>query len=158
MSQYLNTSKACTELMGVSQEVTILERTVRRLAAELGIPLRNTAGVSYEQALEGNSGIDLNYHRDFDGYECFAAKKENSGFAIMSARGEYSICLKNRGRNLKKSALAEPANGIEKKLNLRILIPDDIRSEPEKIHEPLVDIEEAELDAITSRTVLKYLS
>lgn len=159
MPQYLNTSKTCTDLMGVSQEVTILERTVHRLAAELGISLKDISEQAYARALAGvNNGINFRYHHDFDDYECLAVQKGGASIYVSNLGGEYMLSLKNRGRNLVENALVKPANRIEKKLNLRILIPDDIRSEPEKIHEPLVDIEEAELDAINSRTILKYLS
>lgn len=158
MSKVLNSTETCEVSMGEEVSATVLESTVRRLAEELGLILQDTTGISYVRALEGNNGTEFDYHRDFDGYECFKAVNGDARFAVSKVENEYMIALKNKGKNLFECALKIPHNSIEKKLNLRILIPDDIRSEPEKSHEPLVDINEIELGDITSQTVLKYLS
>jgi len=89
MSKNLNTSEACTINMvetDTSKDVTVLEKTARRLAEELHIPLKDTSGISYICALEGKKeGIEFDYHNDFDGYEAFAAAKGNARFAVNKA-------------------------------------------------------------------------
>lgn len=161
MSKYLNSQETCTTDMveiDVSKDVTILENTVLRLAGELGIALKATSGISYARALEGRKGdIVLDYHHhDFNSYEAFDAYKNGARFAISRVEGKYIIDLKNSGKNL-LDKVNRPESPIEKRINLRILA-NDIRDAPEEIHEPIIDIKESELNLITGRTILKYLS
>lgn len=160
MSKCLNSRETCTTDMGdidVSKDVTILENTVRRLARELGVALKGTSGISYARALEGRKGdIVMEYQHDFDGYEAFDAYRNGARFAISKVGGEYLIDLQNSGKNL-LDKVNGPESPIEKRINLRILA-NDIRDAPEEIHEPIIDIKESELNLITGRTILKYLS
>jgi hypothetical protein len=157
MPKVLNSAETCEVRMGEEISVTLLENTVRRLAVELGISLQNTAGVSYEQALDGNNGVALKYRRDFDGYECFSAQKYDAKLYISNLDNKYRLSLKNNGKKLVESAIMKPVREVEKKINLRLL-ENDIRAEPEKVHEPVVDLQENELNNITAKTILKYLS
>ena len=161
MSKCLNSQETCTIDMveiDVSKDVTILEKTVHRLAGELGITLEDTSGISYVKALEGKKeGINLDYHHDSDGYQSFKAFKKDTRFAITKFQGgDYSIDLKNSGKSL-LDKVNRPESPVEKRINLRILA-NDIRDAPEKIHEPIIHINESELNLITARTILKYLS
>jgi hypothetical protein len=164
MSKCLNSQETCTTDMveiDVSKDVTILENTVLRLAGELGIALEDTSGISYVRALEGRrENIVLDYHHDFDGYQSFKAFKKGVRFGISKFQeGEYSIDLKNTGKELLEKAKSRiPKNEAEKKIYLCIIMSTKLRHAPEKTYEPVIDIKESELNLITAKTVLQYLS
>ncbi len=158
MPKVLNSTETCEVRMGKEVSLTLLESTVRRLAEELEIPLEDTSGVSYVRSLEGIKGsIKLDYHQDFDGYESFGAFKDDSRFAISKIQGNYTIDLKNSGRNLFNCALKMPKTDVEKKINLRLL-ENDIRAELEEAHEPVILVADCDLTLVTAETVLKYLA
>jgi len=158
MPQYLNTSKTGIELMGERKAATALETTTCRIAAELGIPLQDTGGASYARALDGSGRIELEYHRDFDGYESFKASNSNAVFSISKIEDRYKLHLKNSGEKLMESSRRrEPKNSAERKINLGLIMLPALRKDPEKKHEPVLEIEESDLDLITAETIQQYL-
>jgi hypothetical protein len=163
MSKCLNSQETGTIGMveiDVSKDVTILENTVLRLAGELGIPLKETeySGISYKKEIEGRKkGIEISYiHDAINVYECFTAERGEVQVNIFAASGKYDFHIRDSGKNL-LSKVERPESSVEKRINLRILC-NDIRDEPEKIHDPLIELQESELNLITARTILKYLS
>lgn len=158
MPQYLNTSKPCTELMGETKASTALETTARRIAAELDILLQDAKGVSYEQALEGSNRIKLEYHRDFDGYESLSAFNRDAVFAISKIEDNYKLNLKNSGEKMLENARRRnPKNAAERKIYLGLISLLPLHKNPERTYEPVMEIEESDLDLITAETIQQYL-
>ena len=166
MSECLNSQETSTINMveiDVSKDVTILENTVLRLAGELGIPLKETnySGISYKKDIAGrNENIEINYYHDFDDYEAFTAEKGDSKIRISNIEGEYRWNLGSSGEKLLEKAYQRTKNPIEKKMNLQILLlklQNKITS-GEIYDRLIVTLKESEMNLITAKTILKYLS
>ena len=167
MAQVLNTSETHTIVMvetNTSKDITVLEKTVQRLARELRVVLQDTSGISYIRALEGKkNNLELDYHLDSDSYECLSVEKGDAQMYIMhiiDLERDYFWNLRNFGKNLLKSAYQRTTNPVEKRMDLWIL-DSELQNElsPEKIsNNSLVTLTESELDLITAQTILKYLS
>lgn len=137
-----------------------LEQKASRLAVELGITLSETSisGSTYETEVSGeNKGISLSYFREFDGYECIEAEKEEGSVNISNVKGSYSITLKNYGKNL--LAARKPHNTkVEEQLFVAIMgMLITIKKRPEEQHEVCVGINEEDLKTISHKTIEKYL-
>ena len=142
-----------------------LEQTAQRLAGEFNIVISetNASGISYEKELEGQNGEQsMHYLQDaqIEGYEIITAARQDNAFKISLCEGEYLIILKAYGQNLLNALKKKPhKKGIEVQLLAGIanqLIT--LKKQPEKLHEICADINEAELNTISRKTIEKYLS
>ncbi len=166
MSKNLNTPGAYVINMveaDISKDIKILENTVRRLAEELGIALKETkySGISHKKWIKGKKeSIEIDYICDFDDFEYFVAEKGDSQMHITNLGGEYRWNLRNYGKKLLESAYQRTENPIEKKMNLWILLAE-LQNElvPGEIsNNSVVALTKSELNLITAQTILKYLS
>lgn len=144
----------------VSKDVSLLENTVRRLACELNIELKDVSENAYLLALAGSNNIAVRYHHDFDGYECFAAEKGVASVRIARVAGKYLFNIENYSEKLLEMARRPAENPIERRMDLQVLLMElQKKIAPGKIcSRPVVALTEPELNLFTAETILRYLS
>lgn len=163
MPKCLNSRETDTKGMveiDVSKDVSLLENTVRRLACELDIELKDISENAYLLALAGSNNLDVHYHHDFDGYECFAAEMGVASVRIARVAGQYLFNVENYNEKLLEIARQPAKNPIERRMDIQILLMElQKKIAPGKIcSRPVVALIEPELNLVTAETILRYLS
>ncbi len=143
----------------IAGETGILESTVQRLAKELDIALQEQpTGNYHKKRLSGeNRELSLDYGHDSDDYESVTVTRGSASASLSYLEGAYQFVVKNQGKLLLEAARKTASNEAERRMDISIILLSTIRTKPEEVHEPVVEITQSELGTVDARTLLKYL-